>query len=90
MTTKEFNPADWASLQALDIISIVLGNPYKTSLEIVRAFLLEVEARGALRGGLEVQEHIHQTIDRVIASACDERQRRPVAPSGSDTGETRQ
>ena len=47
---KEFNPTDWADVLALDLISIALSNPYKTSLDLIAAHLRVVEQRGFLLG----------------------------------------
>lgn len=68
MTEK---PADWASLLALDLVSIALGNPYKVGTDLIAAHLREVEARGALRGARDMANQVHARLDQWLPEVAE-------------------
>jgi hypothetical protein len=74
----EFDPVDWASVRALDLISIALSNPYNVSLRLIACHLREIEGEGALRGAQEMSDTVHAALDRWSVGA-------PINPPRSDT-----
>jgi hypothetical protein len=61
-TPEEY--ADWASLLALDLMSVAFGNPYKLGHRLIAEHLREVEARGAVRGAQEMADNVHRRLDQ--------------------------